>query len=33
MAIAKLKRKKATGPDQIPNEAFIESDIKKTREI
>ncbi len=23
VAIVKLKRKKATGPDQIPNEAFI----------
>jgi len=31
-AISKLKRKKATGPDQIPNEAFLEAD-KRTRSI
>ncbi len=32
VAIAKLKRKKTTGPDQIPNEVFIEAD-EKTRKI
>ena len=31
-AIKKLKRKKATGPDKIPNEIFIEAD-KETRNI
>ena len=31
-AIKKLKRKKSIGPDQIPNEAFIEAD-QETREI
>ena len=30
--IRKLKRKKSTGPDTIPNEVFIEAD-KATREI
>ena len=31
-AIKKLKRKKSTGPDNIPNEIFIEAN-KETREI
>ena len=31
-AIKSLKRKKATGPDEVPNEAFIEAD-QETREI
>ena len=31
-AIKKLKRKKSTGPENIPNEKFIEAN-KETREI
>lgn len=30
--ISKLKRRKATGPDNIPNEIFLEAD-KETKEI
>ncbi len=30
--ISRLRRKTATGPDQIPNKAFIEAN-KRTREI